>query len=313
MKHIHFDVEKDGFYGAYWKCEEPTKAAIIAMLGDDPEDHMAKSSVKWLMKSCGVNVLTMSPGKKDYSHHNYPIERIEAAVKLLGSYGNEKIGIAGASTTGTLALVSSSLLPDISLTIAMTASDFVWQGFAQGNKDGCKEWPIEGESLFSFRGKPLPYMPFCYKHPDYWNVMRAESKRSGNMADSRKIFDDSEAAHPITEDEFIKIENIRGKLLMIGAADDSLWAAEKYVRRAEKRFAEKKLEGKTHCDAEFLTYEHGTHFVFPDGMLKTVFPIGSVLLLKLMFRAAKEYPEECRQTRIDIEKRVKRTIEEWKK
>ena len=38
MKHIHFDVEKDGFYGAYWKNETPANAAIIAMLGDDPED-----------------------------------------------------------------------------------------------------------------------------------------------------------------------------------------------------------------------------------------------------------------------------------
>ena len=43
----------------------------------------------------------------------------------------------------------------------MTPSDFVWQGFMQGKKDGCKEWPIEGESLFSYKGKPLPYMPFC--------------------------------------------------------------------------------------------------------------------------------------------------------
>ena len=30
----------------------------------------------------------------------------------------------------------------------MTPSDFVWQGFMQGKKDGCKEWPItEGEFI----------------------------------------------------------------------------------------------------------------------------------------------------------------------
>lgn len=46
------------------------------MLGDDPEDHMAKSAVKWLLKK-GINVLTMSPGKKNYSHHNYPIITIQ--------------------------------------------------------------------------------------------------------------------------------------------------------------------------------------------------------------------------------------------
>ena len=55
MKHIHFDIEKDGFYGAYWKRKEPSDCAIIAMLGDDPEDYMARSAVKWLIE-LGVNV-----------------------------------------------------------------------------------------------------------------------------------------------------------------------------------------------------------------------------------------------------------------
>lgn len=68
MKHIHFDVESDGFYGAYWACKDGSDCAVIAMIGDDPEDYMARSAVKWLLR-LGVNVLTMSPGKKDYGHH----------------------------------------------------------------------------------------------------------------------------------------------------------------------------------------------------------------------------------------------------
>ena len=135
MKHIHFDVESDGFYGAYWACKDGSDCAVIAMIGDDPEDYMARSAVKWLLR-LGVNVLTMSPGKKDYGHHNYPLECIEKAIAWLKLHGNEKIGIAGASTTGTLALTAASLFDNISLTIAMTPSDFVWQGFMQGKKDG---------------------------------------------------------------------------------------------------------------------------------------------------------------------------------
>ena len=307
MKHIHFDVEKDGFYGAYWKNKTHANAAIIAMLGDDPEDYMARSCVKWFMKKCGVNVLTMSPAKKNYSHHNYPLERIESAIKWLKDNGNKKIGIVGASTTATLVLTAASYFSDITLTIAMTPSDFVWQGFEQGKKDGCGEWPIDGESLFTYRGKPLAYMPFCYNHPKYWQVMREEAKRTGNMTASRKVFDDSEAAHPITEDEFIKIENIKGKLLMIGAEDDSLWNAGRYVKRAEKRLSEKPHD----CEVEALVYKHGTHFVFPESLLKKIFPIGSGLLLKVMFKAAKEFPKECKETRIDIDKRLSKAIKEW--
>lgn len=65
MKRTRFVPEKDGFYGAYWECKDKSRAAIIMMLGDDAEDHMAKSCVKWLHKQ-GVNVLSMSPAKKDY-------------------------------------------------------------------------------------------------------------------------------------------------------------------------------------------------------------------------------------------------------
>ncbi len=307
MKHISFDIERDGFHGAYWKRKEKTDSAIIAMLGDDSEDYMARSAVKWLLKQ-GVSVMTMSPGKKDYGHHNYPLERIEKAIEWLKKNGNKKIGIAGASTTGTLALTASSYFPSITLTVAMTPSDFIWQGFMQGNKDGSKEWPIENESLFSYRGKPLPYMPFCYSHPQYWRTIEEESKRTGNMLASRKIFDDSEKAHPIKEEEFIKVENIKGMLFVVGAEDDSLWNTAKYIRRMENRLKEHKHE----CSVESVVYSHGTHFVFPEGMIKTMLPIGSGLFVKLAFKAAKEYPKECKETRVDIDRRLTRIIHQWK-
>ena len=103
------------------------------MLGDDPEDFMAKSGVKWLHE-LRINVMSMSPGKKDYGHHNYPLERIENAIMWLKKNGIRKIGIIGASTTGTLALAAASYFHDITLTIGMTPSDFIWQGFMRGKK-----------------------------------------------------------------------------------------------------------------------------------------------------------------------------------
>ena len=82
MQKRHFEMETDGFYGAYWKCKTDSDCAMIAMIGDDSEDYLARTSVKWLHK-LGVNVMTMSPGKKDYGHHNYPLERIEKAINWL--------------------------------------------------------------------------------------------------------------------------------------------------------------------------------------------------------------------------------------
>ena len=137
---------------------------MIAMIGDDPEDYMARSCVKWLLKQ-DINVLTMSPAKKNYGHHNYPLERVEAAINWLKNHGIRKIGIVGASTTGTLALTAATYFSDITLTIGMTPSDFIWQGFMQGKKDGCKEWPIEGESLFFLPRRAFALYAICLSTP----------------------------------------------------------------------------------------------------------------------------------------------------
>ena len=307
MKKLCFQNNSDGFYGTYYPNPKGAKHAMIGLFGDDPNDFMAKCGAKWLHKN-GVNVLCMSPDVKNYSHVNYPLERIETAIQWLKSHGNQKIGIMGMSTAGMDSLAAASYFPDITLTFGLTASDFIWQGFEQGEKDGCKEWPVEGESLFSYRGKPLPYMPFCYQHPDYWHCIAAESKRTGDMVNSRKLFDDSETAHPIEPEEYIPVENIRGKLLLIGAEDDALWDTAKYIRRMEKRLAEKPHE----CEIETMVYAHGTHFVFPEGMLKIMLPVGSGLFVKWAFHAARKYPKECRETRKDIEKRMCRVLAEWK-
>ena len=153
MKHIHFDVENDGFYGAYWACKDGSSCAVIAMLGDDPEDYMARSAVKWLIR-LGVNILTMSPGKKDYGHHNYLLEYIEKAVAWLKLHGNEKIGIAGASTTGTLALTAASLFDDISLTIAMTPSDFGGRGSCRAKRMAARNGQSRENHSFLTRESP---------------------------------------------------------------------------------------------------------------------------------------------------------------
>lgn len=299
------ETEK-GFYGCYWPVEG-SRCAILAMLGDDCEDYMAKSAVKWLQKKFQVSVLTLSPAHKDYSHHNLPVERIGAAITYLKAQGIEKFGIAGASTTGMYALLAASYYSEITLTIAMTPADFVMEGFYQGKRDGQTEWPGDGESSASWEEKPLPYLPYAYRHPEYGKKMKEEAKKGGDLIASREIFVASEKAHPIREEEFIKIERIKGKLLLIGAKDDVLWETEKYIKRMEKR-----LEEREHtCEVESYIYEHATHFVFPEGMVKTILPVGGDLLTRV-FAAGRKFPKECKAARIDIDRRITQAVNAWK-
>ena len=232
MKKIFFSIEKDGFYGTYYENPHGSDCTVLGLFGDDPNDYMAKCGVKWLHKN-GVNALCMSPGKKNYSHVNMPLEHYAAAIAWLKAHGTRKIGVMGMSTAGMDSLAAASYFPDITLTFGLTASDFIWQGFEQGKKDGCGEWPVPGASTLSWKGEPLPYMPFVYQHPEYWNKVQEETKGSGDFMRTTCLFIDSEKAREHSEDEMIKVENIHGKLFLIGADDDSFWEAGKYVRRME--------------------------------------------------------------------------------
>lgn len=127
------------------------------------------------------------------------------------------------------------------------------------------------------------------------------------MIASTELFIASEFAHPIQEEERIKVERIHGKLLLIGAEDDALWETAKYIRRMEKRLTEKEHD----CQVVVFVYEHGTHFVFPEGMVKTMLPVMGDLVTAI-FAAGRKYPKECKETRIDIEKQVSRVIRTWK-
>ena len=301
-----FTVEKDGFIGAWYGGPADSKKAIILMIGDSSTDHMAKCGAGWLVRN-GCHALTMSAGKKDYGHHNYPLERFGKAISFLKSKGIEKIGIAGASTTGMLALIAASYYPDITLTIAMSPSDFVMEGFYRDGKDGMTERPGDNESTVSWQGKPLPYLPFAYRHPEYWLKIQEESKNGGDKIASRRMFDESEKMHPLREEEKIKVERIKGKSVFVGAEDDVLWNTCRYIRRMEER-----LKSVPHeCTWESLLYAHGTHFVFPESMLKSMLPVGSGLLVKFMFKAGRDYPKECRETRKDIDRRLTEIIGKW--
>ena len=305
MKKIHFETEKDGFHGT-WYPQGDSKKALIIMMGDDSDDYLVRCGAKWLHKQ-GLQALAMSPAKKDYGHHSYPLERFAKAIAFLKDQGMEKIGIIGASTTGMLGLVVASYYPEISLTIAMSPSDFVMEGFYRDGKDGMGERPGDNESTVSFQGKDLPYLPYAYRHPQYWQKLEEEAKQGGDKAAARKMFDESERLHPLQEEEKIKVERIKGHIIFIGAEDDVLWDTCRYIRRMEER-----LESREHDSRyEAWLYEHGTHFVFPQSLIKMMLPIGSSLLVSLMFKAGRDYKKECLATRKDIDVRLQKALKQW--
>jgi pimeloyl-ACP methyl ester carboxylesterase len=229
------------------------------------------------------------------------------ALEYMRAQGCEKFGVVGASTTGMMALLAASYYPEITLTVAISPPDFVMEGFYRDGKDGAEERPGDYESSVTWQGAQLPFLPYAYRHPEYWQKIKEESKAGGDKVASRKMFDESERRHPIAEEERIKVENIQGLLIFIGAEDDVLWDTAKYIRRMEERLSKTQHESQV----ESWIYEHGTHFVFPESMIKMVLPVGFSLIVSMVFKAGKQYPKECRETRIDIDRRLRKALAEW--
>ena len=280
-------------------------AAVILLLGSGGSNMLTRRVAKWFVKK-GVSALCIGP-EDSFGYHSFPLERTEEAISFLKAQGCRKIGILGASITTIPALVSAARFPDITLTIAVTPCDFVLQGFSKEKRDGCAEWPVEGESMLTWRGEPLPYVQYAYQHPRYWQVVREETKDSGNLISSRRIFRDTEEKAELTDAVMIPVESIRGRLMLIGCEDDSLWETAHYIRRMDER-----LKARAHeCRYEALIYEHGTHFAFPESMLRHIIPIFPDFLVNRAFRAAREYPKECKATREDIDRRLNLAIQEW--
>ena len=303
MRKIRFTERTDGFCGLL--SQQEGKAVIILTEDEYPDMFLVKKGMKWI-NQMGCSALGIGPEKSMKGLHSWPLESVENAVRYLKGIGYEKIGICGMSSGSNMALSAAARIPDITLTIGMTPMDWVYWGTYKDGLDGAPERPADGESAYTWRGKPLPYMRAPY--PDYWNQVKAEAKRRGDLIAALDFHNLAEEKQPLTEDIMIPIENIQGRLLLAGAEDDVLWDTCRGIRRMEKR-----LEEREHsCRCETLIYQHCSHFIFPESLIKLIIPAAAYdLLLPLIFKETKGYVQECRESRTDFDAHIHAAVREW--
>lgn len=299
--------EHEGFYGAYYP-NNSSKGIILSLgtSGNQIKGGFIKAWVRWLLKR-QCNVLVVAQGRTGNGYHNFPIETFERACKYMKDKGNIKLGIMGASTTAVIALAAASYYSDIELTIAFSPADFIMEGYYQDGLDGVKERPGNNESLLTYKGQGLPYLPYAYRHPEYNQKMIQEAKETGNLVAMRHCFERAEEIHPIQDAEFIKVENIKGKLLLFGAEDDSMWDSAKYIQRIVNRIE----KSDSSCEVNNFIYQHGTHFIFPQGVCDMVLPLISGFVIGIVFSQGRKFKKECKETRIDIDKRLTEVLLKW--
>ena len=77
----------------------------------------------------------------------------------------------------------------------------------------------------------------------------------------------------------------------------------------------KKLEeSENSCKLEVLIYDHCSHLIFPESMVKLLMPGFLVdMILPHIYSETQGFVKECRRSRIDLDEHIQLKFREWMK
>ncbi|MGN0608695.1 MAG: acyl-CoA thioester hydrolase/BAAT C-terminal domain-containing protein [Oscillospiraceae bacterium] len=290
-----YTLKQDGFRAVWFEGTKSRDKAIIYMSGAGCGEEVTVEMSQYLVNN-GYSVLCLGfylwkgLPKKMYS---IPVEYVEKAVAELKRNGFGKIAIHGMSTGAGYALLCSSLIPEITCTIAVVPYDYVMEGVAGSIfPKNC--------SVYTYKGKDIPYSKFPILHisllkelKKYFAIPRSE--RKGLM---RYSYDTSEHA----ECGRIKVENMNSDILLLGMNNDDCWPSDMAVPRIKKILEEQNYPHRVKA----LVYEKGSHLI---GCAKI--PQKLKKLVPFMFPNEKRFPKECIEARKDSQKQILDFLCKW--
>ena len=294
MKSIHTKLKTDGFESWFFPSGESDRC-VITLVDSEGNNIVNKALARWFGKHgcCSLGLGKWQDHTQRDGLHEWPLEYFGKAIDWLKTRGIKKIGFYGISFGGNMALLAASLYPDITLTVACEAIDIVMEGFEEGKKEGMSEWCC-GKSTFTFQGEALPYLPYVLTEHQYYDRIVKSCKKHHELR-SRELFQHAEK-QAVPENCFIPIEQIHGRLLIIAAADDSMWESEKYAMRMEQRLASLPHPS----EAEAVIYPYGTHLLLPYSVGR-IGPLDIAALAVKLFRSGRKNGKECKESRKQLD------------
>ncbi|MDO4285696.1 MAG: acyl-CoA thioester hydrolase/BAAT C-terminal domain-containing protein [Eubacteriales bacterium] len=307
---MKYSVEKtefhtDGFDSRFYAPRTGSERCLVIVTDSGSGDFMNVMLAKWALRNgcCALCFGKWQNPEEADGLHEWPLERMERAAAWLQERGMRRIGLLGVSYGANLVLAAASRIPAFTLTIAVTAIDFVTEGVVAGKKEGMSEWPA-GVSSYTWRGEPLAYHPFSLSEHAYYDLFVESSKREREPR-SFEIYRHMEEKAPAPEC-YIPVERIQGKLILAAARDDSMWDAARYAQRMRERLAASDCS----CEYEVCIYRYGTHFLFPQSALQKVLPLVGGLLPALT-RSGRRHGRECRESRKELEHTLLEALHRW--
>jgi dienelactone hydrolase len=254
---VRVPLEKDGMSGfLYYPAEGGRFPGVIILGGSNGGLY------EWLaqaLASNGFAALTLAY----FDYPGLPAELVEipleyfhrAAVWLRGQpmVRPNRLGLAGGSKGGELALLLASRFDDFQAVVAWTPAAHVWEGLSQ--KYFSPDYVPR--SSWSLGGKPLPFVPFNSLPEDKDKELKGELN-SYVALHERALAQTDPAA---IERAAIPVENINAPLLLVSGTLDQTWPADEFCRaivaRLQKTRFSFEIKHVRHQDAghgSFLPY-----------------------------------------------------------
>lgn len=290
-----FTVAKDGFREFLHQPAEdayPGKALIVVG-GSEGNDniplHLGEKFAQSGLTALGICYWNVPGLPADLTQ--IPLESIQAAAGCLLARGYKKVGMYGISKGGELTLLAASLMPQITCAVAVSPLNCVMEGIT-GNGSILKK-RNSGHSSWTWQGKELPFAPGRATVPQIKLGVLRRLITEGQM-DMRFLY--AKALDLAPETAVIPVENIRGPVLLLSAAQDSMWPSSRACRAVKERLAAHHFA----WPVQWQEYEKASHILVPmeTPMLKG-------------FKVERRFPEECRRSRLDAFQKTLDFLKAW--
>lgn len=300
-------LQKEGFLGTFYESPKPTGKAILLVGGSGEKRPFVEARAQALCRE-GFHVLALGyylwkplPAQTV----SIPVDYAEKAVAFLQHnpfVPVEKIGMTGLSLGAEYTLLCASYLPEISCVAAVSGFDFV--------VEGCKNMLFrQRRSYFCYHGTDVPYEPTeALSH--LGRTLRAWKKdpRYGAYAMNRFYY--NECFPNRTDASRIKVENIRGDILLLAPAYDDTWPSDAAVPRMMQVLEEKQFPYRH----EAVLYEKASHYLAVPAAGQGLDEKSTEKMEKMLARMLtmeKQYPAECRRARRESWAKLVSFFQEW--
>jgi len=218
---VRVPLEKDGLHGFLYYPDQGGPFPGVIILGGSNG-----GLYEWLAQafaSNGFAALTLAY----FKYPNLPAELVEIPIesfqraagwmKVQPRVKAGRLGLAGGSKGGELALLVASLYDDYRAVVAWTPAAQAWEGLSQ--KFFSPDYkPV---SSWSLNGRALPFMPFLASPEDKAKEMKGELS-SFVVFHANSLAQADPAA---IEKATIPVEKIRAPILLVSGTDDQTWPA----------------------------------------------------------------------------------------